>query len=110
MLNHDPTDPDKMRLPVGVTCGDCARIARCKALFGRAATDATCDWSPSRFVAARPAHPTSAPALAAALTGILRCMPARQIEHARLLGNDNPICAALTALEAAGAPFTPTGA
>lgn len=48
-LNYDPTDPDKMRLPVGSTCGDCTHIARCKAMFGHVETDAYCDWSPSRF-------------------------------------------------------------
>ena len=28
VLNYDPTDPDKMRLPVNVTCGDCIHIRR----------------------------------------------------------------------------------
>lgn len=51
-MNYDPTDPDKMRLPVGATCGDCRHIKRCKAMFGHVKTDAYCDWSPSRFVAA----------------------------------------------------------
>jgi hypothetical protein len=51
-MNYDPTDPDKMRLPVGVTCGDCRHIKRCKAMFGHVETDTYCDWSPSRFVAA----------------------------------------------------------
>ncbi len=50
-LNYDPTDPDKMRLPVGVTCGICQHIRRCKAIFGHVETDTYCDWSPSRFVA-----------------------------------------------------------
>lgn len=48
-LNYDPADPDKMNLPVGVTCGDCVHISRCKAIFGHVETDTTCDWSPSRF-------------------------------------------------------------
>lgn len=33
-LNYDPTDPDKMRLPAGLTCGNCHHIHRCKAIFG----------------------------------------------------------------------------
>jgi hypothetical protein len=45
----DPADPDKMKLPAGVTCGDCFHIRRCKAIFGHVETDTTCDWSPSRF-------------------------------------------------------------
>lgn len=48
-MNYDPTDPDKMRLPSGVTCGDCAHIRRCTLMFGHTATDTYCDWSPSRF-------------------------------------------------------------
>ena len=52
VLNYDPTDPDKMRLPVNVTCGDCAHIRRCTLMFGHTATDTYCDWSPSRFKAA----------------------------------------------------------
>lgn len=48
-LNYDPTDPDKMRLPEGMACGDCCHIYRCKAMFGHVETDAYCDWSPSRF-------------------------------------------------------------
>lgn len=50
-LNYDPTDPEKMRLPAGITCGDCAHIRRCKAIFGHVETDTFCDWSPSRFAA-----------------------------------------------------------
>lgn len=46
--NYDITDPDKMRLPAGKTCGDCAHIHRCKAMFGHVETDTYCDWSPSR--------------------------------------------------------------
>ena len=52
VLNYDPTDPDKMRLPVNVTCGDCTHIRRCTLMFGHTATDTYCDWSPSRFKAA----------------------------------------------------------
>lgn len=51
-LNYDPTDPDKMRLPQGTTCGDCVHIRRCSMIFGHTETDAYCDWSPSRFHAA----------------------------------------------------------
>lgn len=29
-LNYNPEDPDKMQLPAGKTCGDCAHIRRCK--------------------------------------------------------------------------------
>jgi len=49
VLNYDPSDPDKMRLQPGVTCGDCFHIARCKAIFGHVESDTYCDWSPSRF-------------------------------------------------------------
>lgn len=57
-LNYDPADPDKMRLPKGTTCGDCAHIRRCSMIFGHTETDTYCDWSPSRFVpAARAAAP-----------------------------------------------------
>ena len=52
VLNYDPTYPDKMRLPVNVTCGDCTHIRRCTLMFGHTATDTYCDWSPSRFKAA----------------------------------------------------------
>ena len=52
VLNYDPTDPDKMRLPINVTCGDFTHIRRCTLMFGHTATDTYCDWSPSRFKAA----------------------------------------------------------
>lgn len=52
-LNYDPTDPDKMRLPKGVSCGNCFHILRCKAIFGHTETDTYCDWSPSRFIPAK---------------------------------------------------------
>lgn len=48
-LNYDPSDPDKMRLPKGVTCGDCRNIKTCKSFCGHTETDTYCDWSPSRF-------------------------------------------------------------
>ncbi|ARP86262.1 hypothetical protein [Bordetella genomosp. 9] len=53
MLNYDPADPDKMNLPAGTTCGDCAHIYRCKTIFGHTETDTRCDWSPSRFYRAQ---------------------------------------------------------
>lgn len=49
-LNYDPADPDRMRLPSGITCGDCVHIRRCKAIFGHVETDTYCDWSPSRLI------------------------------------------------------------
>lgn len=58
MLNYDPSDPDKMKLPAGKTCGHCAHIKRCKAMFGHVETDTDCDWSPSRFAEA-PEEPTN---------------------------------------------------
>lgn len=36
-------------LPDGKTCGDCAHIARCEAIFGHTATDTYCDFYPLRF-------------------------------------------------------------
>jgi hypothetical protein len=36
-------------LPSGKTCGDCAHIRRCKAMFGHVETDTYCDWAPSRY-------------------------------------------------------------
>jgi hypothetical protein len=53
-LNYDPADPDMMRLPTGLTCGDCVHIRRCKTIFGHTEADKTCDWSPSRFRRALP--------------------------------------------------------
>lgn len=41
-------------LPSGKTCGDCAHYARCVFLFGCKRDTKTCDWVPSRFLAARP--------------------------------------------------------
>ncbi|WP_369464029.1 hypothetical protein [Citrobacter braakii] len=49
-LNYDPADPDKMRLPAGVTCGKCHHILRCKIIYGHTESDTYCDWSPSRFI------------------------------------------------------------
>lgn len=51
-LNYDPSDPDKMRLPKGVTCGNCFHINRCKAIYGHVEKDTYCDWAPSRFIPA----------------------------------------------------------
>src|SRR3569623_119080 len=48
--NNYPADPDKMRLPVGTTCGDCHHIKRCKAIFGLTETYIYCYWSLCRFV------------------------------------------------------------
>lgn len=50
-LNYDPADPDKMKLPADLTCGDCHHIRRCKFLCGHTESHTYCDWSPSRFVA-----------------------------------------------------------
>ncbi|MFV4746288.1 hypothetical protein [Citrobacter portucalensis] len=52
-LNYDLADPDKMRLPKGVSCGNCHHIPRCKAMFGHTETDTYCDWSPSRFISVK---------------------------------------------------------
>ncbi|MFV8979808.1 hypothetical protein [Serratia fonticola] len=49
-LNFDPSATDKMKLPQGKRCGDCAHIRRCKAIFGHVETNTYCDWSPSRVV------------------------------------------------------------
>ena len=48
-LNYDPEDTYMMKLPSGITCGDCRHIRRCKAIFGHTETDVSCDWSPSKF-------------------------------------------------------------
>lgn len=53
VLNYDPTDPNKMRLPKGSSCGSCHHIRRCKAMFGHTETDTYCDWSPSHFIPVR---------------------------------------------------------
>lgn len=55
-LNYNPEDPDKMLLPAGKSCGDCAHISRCKAIFGHTETDTYCDWSPSRAVFHQPSN------------------------------------------------------
>lgn len=52
-MNYDPKDPDKMDLPAGVKCGDCAHMPRCKAIFGHVESDTRCDWSPSRYYPSR---------------------------------------------------------
>ena len=36
VLNYDPADPDKMRLPKGSNCGNCHHIRRCKAMLAAA--------------------------------------------------------------------------
>jgi hypothetical protein len=38
-----------MRLPASKTCGDCAHVRRCVAMFGHVLTDTSCDFYPSRF-------------------------------------------------------------
>lgn len=38
-----------MRLPAGKTCGDCAHVRRCVAMFGHEQGDTSCDFYPSRF-------------------------------------------------------------
>jgi hypothetical protein len=43
------TDRTCMALPSGKTCGDCAHLNRCVAIFGHTATDTYCDWFPRRF-------------------------------------------------------------
>ncbi|HIF5919604.1 TPA: hypothetical protein ACX3MJ_005049 [Raoultella ornithinolytica] len=53
-LNYNPEDPDKMLLPAVKSCGDCAHIRRCKAIFGHTETDTYCDCSPSRAVFSQP--------------------------------------------------------
>ena len=55
-LNYNPEDPDKMQLPAGKTCGDCAHIRRCKAIFGHTEIDKYCDWSPSRADFSQPSE------------------------------------------------------
>lgn len=39
----------EMSLPAQMTCGDCAHVDRCAALFGHIPEDEVCDFSPSRF-------------------------------------------------------------
>lgn len=43
---------DDMDLPKGKTCADCVHCRRCTAMFGHTPADESCDWSPSRFLAA----------------------------------------------------------
>jgi hypothetical protein len=38
-----------MRLPAGKTCGDCAHVRKCVAMFGHVPADTSCDFYPSRF-------------------------------------------------------------
>jgi hypothetical protein len=42
------SEPD-MKLPAGLSCGNCRHLPRCQALFRCKPTNTTCDWSPSRF-------------------------------------------------------------
>lgn len=47
---EDEIDYDAaMRLPPGKTCGDCAHVRRCVAMFGHVPADTACDFYPSRF-------------------------------------------------------------
>lgn len=43
----------------------------------------------------------ASPDLLAAVEGLLRCQTAAALEHARLLNNGNPICAAIAAVQKA---------
>lgn len=56
-LNYNPADPDKMKLPKGKTCGDCAHIRRCKTIFWHTETDTYCDWWPSRAIFRQSSNP-----------------------------------------------------
>lgn len=47
--DHACTPNTCMRLPTGVTCGDCAHWARCNGLYDCKLTDTTCDWFPRQF-------------------------------------------------------------
>jgi len=38
-----------MDLPAGKTCGDCAHIRRCEAIFGHIPEDEQCDFFPIRY-------------------------------------------------------------
>ena len=49
------SDETCMRLPEGRTCGDCANLARCGALFGCGPARRSCDFYPRLFRAAAPA-------------------------------------------------------
>ena len=49
-MDYDPSDPDKMKLPPGVTCGDCACYRDCNMLIGCGRKNTSCGWSPSLFV------------------------------------------------------------
>lgn len=43
------TEATCMELPAGKTCGDCAHLARCVAIFGHVPEDIYCDWFPRRY-------------------------------------------------------------
>lgn len=48
--------PKSMWLPDGKTCSDCVHLDRCVAMFGGDPNGTACDWSPSRFTAAKSAR------------------------------------------------------
>jgi hypothetical protein len=39
-------------LPEGKTCADCIHVRRCVAMFGGDPGNTSCDWIPSRYLAA----------------------------------------------------------
>ncbi len=43
------TEDTCMQLPEGKTCGDCAHIGRCVAMFGMKPSDTSCSFFPRRF-------------------------------------------------------------
>jgi hypothetical protein len=45
----DCTESTCMRLPDGVTCGDCALFGRCEAIIGVRKSDTICDFHPRKF-------------------------------------------------------------
>lgn len=47
--------------PNGLTCGDCAHFKRCVMLFRQRATEAECDWIPSRFKEKECEYPSNRP-------------------------------------------------
>lgn len=70
-------DPDKMNLPEGKTCRDCAHFRRCNAMFSHIAGDEVCDFYPLAFVEAiRPA----------AIPGDQRCDAGKPLPGAKCIG------------------------
>lgn len=57
---RQPGNSDKMNLPDGKTCADCAHCRRCTLMFGHIPEDEVCDWAPSRFTPKREPIPASA--------------------------------------------------